>query len=291
MPPSFLEIMLRNSTYLIALTFSLVLQAYAQDPAMIDRVDRLENKLMAMESTHHPPQAVQLSHETINNNPHNDPSLHSRLLELEEKMRDLNGKYESSQHEIKILTDKLQNLASDVEMRFKMNQASSTATTPSDGKDNTVAPAAMSATTPSQPTSATTTQTSEEKLLDQLTDYNEMIGKGEYTKAAAQLEKFVIAHKNHEIAGEAYYLLGNAYSKQKQNDKAAVSYLKSYKNYPGNNKAPDSLLRLSYSLNQLGKKAKACEMLQKLDQEYPGRSETNQQKTKEAKLKFQCKAQ
>lgn len=291
MPPSFLEIMLRNSTYLIALTFSFVLQAYAQDPAMIDRVDRLENKLMAMESNHNPPQAVQLNHDNVNHNPHNDPSLHSRLLELEEKMRDLNGKYESSQHEIKILTDKLQNLASDVEMRFKMNQSSNSSAVSSDHKLSTSASEIASATAPVQPTSSTTTQTSEEKLLDQLTDYNEMIGKGEYSKAAAQLEKFVVAHKNQEIAGEAYYLLGNAYAKQKLHDKAAVSYLKSYKNYPGNNKAPDSLLRLSYSLNQLGKKAKACEMLKKLDQEYPGRSETNQQKTKEAKAKFQCQAQ
>ena len=72
-------------------------------------------------------------------------------------------------------------------------------------------------------------------------------------------------------------------------NKAAVNYLQSYKQYPKGSKAPDSLLKLSYSLASLNKNKEACSMLTKLEQEFPQRPISSIKRAQEAKDKFQCK--
>lgn len=262
-----------------ALLTSLSSFATENDAELLNKIDRLENQILALESKQSAGSIAPVSE--------NNASIHSRLLELEEKMRDLNGKFDTVDHQVQQLTQKVQNLATDVDLRFNQHKPVSP---PVESTSTAVvtAPAPIASLTPA-PVEFKQQSAPGDDLADQLTKYNEMIGSGEYKKALAGLEKFVVEHKVNEKSGEAYYLMGLAYSKQKLNDKAAINYLKSYKNYPGNVKAADSLLRLSSALTQLNKKTKACEILNKLETEYPGRSDANKQKSAEAMDKLKCK--
>lgn len=252
--------------------------ATASDAVLLDKIEHLENRILSLET--------QKSGQTTS--PGNDAPTHTRLLELEEKMRELNGKLETIEHEYKILTQKTQNLATDVDMRFSQ-QKQPLAPNPAPTEHKESVNTDQTNLTQDTPAAAEfKPQNNSNELEDQLTKYNEMISNGEYNKAIAGLEKFVVTHKMKQQAGEAYYLIGIANTKLKQNDKAAINFLKSYKTYPENIKAADSLLRLSSVLVQLNKKTKACEILQKLDNEYPDRSSANKQKTAEAKAKLKC---
>jgi TolA-binding protein len=72
-------------------------------------------------------------------------------------------------------------------------------------------------------------------------------------------------------------------------DKAAINYLKGYKQFPKGAKASDSLLKLALTLGELKKKTEACSMLSRLETEFPNRPATSIKRTKDAKVKFGCK--
>ena len=72
-------------------------------------------------------------------------------------------------------------------------------------------------------------------------------------------------------------------------DKAAINYLKGYKQSPKGIKASDSLLKLALSLGELKKGQEACSILDKLEAEFPNRPATSIKRAKEARIKFACK--
>lgn len=104
-------------------------------------------------------------------------------------------------------------------------------------------------------------------------------------------QKFSVFIKNFPqsaLQSKAYFWYGESFYKRNIFDKAAISYLKGYKQDPKGSKAADSLLKLALSLGSLKKKQDACAMLSKLESEYPNRSADSVKKAKDAKIKFGC---
>lgn len=87
--------------------------------------------------------------------------------------------------------------------------------------------------------------------------------------AQSAFKFFVKKYPTHELAGAANFYWGDSYYAEQNYEKAAKRFLLGYQQYKTSEKAPDMLLKLAMSLDQLGEKSKACTTLKKLKAEYP----------------------
>lgn len=111
----------------------------------------------------------------------------------------------------------------------------------------------------------------------------------DYALSEEKFAYFIEHYPKSSKLSNAYFWYGEAFFKQNNFEKAAVNYLKGYKNFPKGEKAADSLLKLSLSLGSMKKTKEACIMLDKLDNEFKNRSESSIKRSKEAKNKYGCR--
>jgi tol-pal system protein YbgF len=98
--------------------------------------------------------------------------------------------------------------------------------------------------------------------------------KSQYPEAEAALGEFLRLHGDDPLAGNAQYWLGESYYARKEYEKAAQAFLAGYQKYPKNAKAPDSLLKLGKTLNDLNQKQEACTVFAQFAKDYPAASAT-----------------
>jgi tol-pal system protein YbgF len=110
----------------------------------------------------------------------------------------------------------------------------------------------------------------------------------DYSFAVKKFEEFVSSYPDSQLLSNAYFWYGEAFLKQKSLDKAALQFLKSYKSSPKGPKSSDSLIKLATTLAELKKNTDACGILNKLDNEFPSRSEASVKKSKELRTKLKC---
>lgn len=111
----------------------------------------------------------------------------------------------------------------------------------------------------------------------------------DYSFAARKFEEFISAYPKSNLASNAYFWNGEAYFKQKLYEKSALNYLKSYKLAPKGPKAADSLLKLATSLAELKKVTDSCGILNKLENEFPSRSDVSRKKAASVRTQLKCK--
>ena len=110
------------------------------------------------------------------------------------------------------------------------------------------------------------------------------------TEAQDKFKDFIKKYTNSSLISNAYFWYGECFFKQKDYNGAAVNYLKCYKESPKGAKSSDGLLKLALSLGELKKTQEACNMLAKLDREFPtNRTVALKKMTEDAKIKFGCK--
>lgn len=101
--------------------------------------------------------------------------------------------------------------------------------------------------------------------------YNFAIGlvrKDQFDAAQAAFNEFLEKHKEHALAGNAQYWLGETYYVRGDYPNAASSFLAGYQNYPDNAKVADNLLKLAMSLNRMDQKEEACAAFVQMDQQF-----------------------
>ena len=109
-----------------------------------------------------------------------------------------------------------------------------------------------------------------------------------FVDAENSFAAFMQKHTHSELMGNAYFWYAESFYRRNEFDKAAVHYLKGYKQYPKSPKAADNLLKLALSLGELKKHKDACAMLSKLDAEYKNRPASSVKRANDAKAKY-CK--
>jgi tol-pal system protein YbgF len=92
---------------------------------------------------------------------------------------------------------------------------------------------------------------------------------GDYRSAESSLKQFLADYPKDKLAGNAHFWLGEAYFARGAYRDAADSFLTTYRDYPGNAKAPESLLKLGLSLEGLGEKGAACATYKELEKKFP----------------------
>ncbi|WP_425363695.1 tol-pal system protein YbgF [Candidatus Tisiphia endosymbiont of Hybos culiciformis] len=109
------------------------------------------------------------------------------------------------------------------------------------------------------------------------------------TDAEEKFASFLKNYSNSPLLSNAYFWYGESFFRRKMFDKAAINYLKGYKQSPKGIKASDSLLKLALSLGELKKIQEACSILDKLEAEFPNRTATSIKRARDARTKFACK--
>jgi tol-pal system protein YbgF len=112
---------------------------------------------------------------------------------------------------------------------------------------------------------------------------------GSFEVAEKKFADFIKQYPASRLQSNATFWHAETYYRRGVYNKAAINYLQSYKKYPKGSKAPDALLKLSYSLASLNKNKEACSMLEKLELEFPKRSISSIKRAKEARARFRCK--
>ncbi len=98
---------------------------------------------------------------------------------------------------------------------------------------------------------------------------------GRYAEARAQLDAYVAANPDSPKAAEAAFWAAETLFFEGSYEAAAAAFAANFRAFgAAAPRAPDSLLKVAMSLNQLGDAARACQALDELSQRYPdlGRS-------------------
>ncbi len=107
--------------------------------------------------------------------------------------------------------------------------------------------------------------------------------------AKNKFKNFIQKYPKSAMISNAYFWYGECFFKQKDYNMAAVNYLKGYKESPKGVKSSDGLLKLALSLGELKKTTETCNILDKLNKEFPSnRTATSKKMAEDAKLKFGC---
>ena len=112
--------------------------------------------------------------------------------------------------------------------------------------------------------------------------YNQYMNR-QFGEAEAGFRLFLSHHRDHELAGNAQYWLGETYFVQGKYKDAARSFLADFQTYPKNPRAPNALLKLGMSLNKLGQKEQACGAFAEVPKKYPAAADARNQALREMK--------
>jgi tol-pal system protein YbgF len=102
--------------------------------------------------------------------------------------------------------------------------------------------------------------------------------------ATQEFSDYVKFYPNTDLAGNAYFYLGEIQFRQGKYDQAAQSYDQVLQNFPTGNKAPSAQLKKGFALIELGKQDDGVSELRHLIQRYPKSNEALQARERLHKL-------
>jgi tol-pal system protein YbgF len=105
----------------------------------------------------------------------------------------------------------------------------------------------------------------------------------QFGDAEVGFRSFLDQHRDHSLAGNAQYWLGETYYVQGDYKQAAQAFLSGYRDFPKSRKAADSLLKLGLSLNRLGQKEQACAAYMQVGTQFPKAAEAKKRAQSEVK--------
>ncbi|MSP82810.1 MAG: tol-pal system protein YbgF [Alphaproteobacteria bacterium] len=221
-----------------------------------------------------------------------------RISEIDQVIRQMRGDMEQISHRVATIETRLDKLIADLDLRLSALEHGGAALPPAaatgqepaatagattaagDGSSGTLG--TLTVTSPDEPVAAAT---GAEPLppgspMDQYNYAFGLLSTADYVKAEQALNAFIQAYPEDPLAGNALYWLGATYFMRSDYNRAAVTFLRGYREFPDGSKAPDNLLKLGVSLGKLEKKAEACATFAELANKFPGASATIQKKAK-----------
>ncbi len=97
-----------------------------------------------------------------------------------------------------------------------------------------------------------------------------LLKEGQYDAAAAGLRDFLARYKDHELASNAMYWLGEAHYVRRDYPAALAAFEGMLQDYPEARKAPDALLKAGYCQHELKRYDQARATLARVARDYPG---------------------
>jgi tol-pal system protein YbgF len=266
-------------------------QDYADTPSR--RLDRIEKQLREVREIVLQARATGAPVEIKEAGP--DPqigALTARLDDMDQTLRGLTGQIETLQHDLDVARRNAESAQSTLgalsDRVDKLERAAAAAPGPQPGGrpsaggpsdaggtlgDQTAAPAGPAG--PADPKAAY--EAARQLLLD-----------GDYKAASAAFQDYVDRFGDTANARSARYWLGETKYIQEDYASAAQAYLSAIRGWPATSWAPDAVVKLALSLNQLGRTKEACGALAELPKRYPKASATIKTKADAARQKAGC---
>ena len=160
------------------------------------------------------------------------------------EIRRLRGEIERLQHELERARAQQRDQYVDVDTRLKAAEGSLTAS-------------------PAADSSAAGPETDYQASIN-------LLREGKYDEAAAGLQDFLARYRDHELASNALYWLGEAHYVRRDYPAALAAFDGVLRDYPGARKAPDALLKAGYCQHELKRYDQARASLRRVTDEYPG---------------------
>lgn len=111
---------------------------------------------------------------------------------------------------------------------------------------------------------------------------------GEYADAEKGLRAFLAAYPEDRLAADAEYWLAESLFERALYRDAAEEFVNGYKAFPRSPKAPDTLLKLGLSLQNLGERDAACQTYAKLVKDYPALGTVMLQRVRQEQKNAAC---
>lgn len=210
-------------------------------------------------------------------------SLFVRLSQLEEQMRDLTGQIEELSFKIDQTNQRIDRMTADNDFRFQALERGGTSAEP---------PMPQSSAAPTGPAQAAAPVQLKPPPADAGEAYREafrLLQKADYAAAEVAFRAFLKDHADTEYAGNAQYWLGETYYVRGQFEPAAVAFADGYKKYRKGAKAPDSLLKLGFSMRKLNQPEKACAALDQMVKEFPNAPKAQLDLARKTRGEIKCR--
>lgn len=216
-----------------------------------------------------------------------------RLNSMEAALAQLTGQTEAIQNKIdRVVTDGTNRLG-DLEFRLCEMQEGcdlgALGDTPPLGQPGagtapdalSTSPAAAPAAKPATPQAGAPLQAGEQAELDRA---KEVLGQGDFRKAADLLAAFAQARPQSALISEARWLQGRALAGAGETKAAADAWLDGFSGNPSGPHAADSLLSLGRALAELGSHDAACLSLAEVGTRFPGSGQAKDAEAARASL-------
>ncbi len=219
-----------------------------------------------------------------------------KMSAMDENLRDVIGRMDMIEHQIKTLDEKINLLNKDIDVRLKMIEGKPIESgglgkeAPKKKFDAPVAqdaPAAIvgGAITKGDDLPEVKTKTAEQVYQEGL----DAVNAGKYDEAADKFTVFLTKFPDNKLAPNAQYWLGESFYGKKDYAKAAVAFAKGYEKYKDGNKGADNILKLGMSMQMLGKKEEACTAFVNLPKEFPKAADNLKNKAAQLAKELGCK--
>lgn len=260
-----------------------------------ERLNKLENSLHTLERAVYRNDTTTIA--TVDANqfveePAGAAALQVRVTELEEKLRNLQGRVEEMEHQLNTGVVAGAGVAgAEVTNPTSVGTMGATSTSPY----STLPPSEVPG-TPITPDTTYTTSAPAPALSSSLTNPEQaaydnafsLLREKRYEEATRAFERFLADYPGHRLGSNAYYWLGETYYAQQNYEQASLSFMQSYKDFPDGNKAADSLLKLAMSLGKQGQNEQACTTLNKLESDFPQAPAALRQRMQQERQNHQC---
>jgi len=250
---------------------------------------------------------------TIDGSSVNQAQLEVRLSNIEDQIRELRGKTEESQFQVRKLSETLDKFQQDTDFRFReltpkpAAVAVDPAAAPGEAPKPLVAPAAdaapkndlqMTQATPSalpQTSPSTAPKAPAEEVPNFASPrehYNyafRLLNETKYEQSAAMFDSFTQKYPKDPLVGNAYYWGGETFYIRHDYAGAADHFRQGFEILPDGPKAADNLLKLAMSLDALKRDKDACVVLGQISAKFKKKSASVTEKAEAEYKRIGCK--
>ncbi len=110
-----------------------------------------------------------------------------------------------------------------------------------------------------------------------------------YSGAASKFDDFVRKYPKDPLTSNAYYWLGESYYARGDYTRAAEGFRKGFESNPQGQKAPDNLLKLAMSLDNIKRTSEACIVLGQIVSKYGDSAPRTKERADAERSRMQCK--
>jgi tol-pal system protein YbgF len=204
-----------------------------------------------------------------------------RLNQLQQSIALLTGQIEQLQYRNQQLQQQMEKMQADYEFRLEQMEKG--------GRPGGAPPRPSTQAAAPPPAAAAPPPAGAAGGGDQL--YHDAFKKlqdGDYAGAEKGFKAFLQSNPKHVLAGNAQYWLGETYYARRDYQNAMAAFAEGYKAYKASPKGPDNLLKLGVTLAALGRKADACAVFAKFNQDYPRATDLQKRRVQQERQKNGC---